>query len=165
MRRIVFRDLGLHDCLQQVEIPRRAADAGHAGALIAEQELGVGPALILLADQVLGGDPDVLQENVVDLVRAVDGDDRTHGDARRFHVDQQERDAGLRLGGGIGPDQAEDPVGVLRQRGPGLVAVDDVVVAIAHRFGANGGEIGAGARLRIALAPPVLAGENPRQEL
>ena len=31
----------------------------------------------------------------------------------------------------IGAHQAEDPVGVLRQRRPGLLAVDDVVVAVA----------------------------------
>jgi hypothetical protein len=147
-----------------VDGARRAADAGHASALIAEQELGVGPALVFLTDQVLDGDADVFQEDVVDLVRAVDGDDRADGHARRLHVDQQERDAGLRLRGWIGADQTKDPVGVLRQRCPGLVPIDNVVIAVTHRLGANGGKIGAGARLRIALAPPVLAGEDTRQE-
>ena len=45
----------------------------------------------------------------------------------RLHVDQQEADARLRLGVGIGADQEEAPVGVLGQRRPGLLAVDDVV--------------------------------------
>ena len=66
---------------------------------------------------------------------------------------------------GVGADQAEYPVGMLRERGPGLVAVDDVMVAVAHRLGAEGSEVGAGAGLGIALAPPVLARENPRQKL
>ena len=65
----------------------------------------------------------------------------------------------------IGAHQAEDPVGMLRQRRPGLVAVDDVVVAVAHRLGADRGKVGARARLRITLAPPVLARENSRQKL
>jgi hypothetical protein len=42
-----------------------------------------------------------------------------HGDARRLHVDQQERNALLLLGLGVGAHQAEDHVGVLAQRGPG----------------------------------------------
>ena len=87
-----------------------------------------------------------------------------HGDARRFHVDQQEGDAGLRLCRRIGADQAKNPVGMLRQRRPGLVAVDDVMVAVAHRLGADRCEVGARARLGITLAPPVLAGEDPRQK-
>ena len=66
--------------------------------------------------------------------------------------------------GRIGAHQAKDPVGMLRQRGPGLVAVDDIMIAVAHRLGADRGEVGARARLGIALAPPVLAGQNPRQE-
>ena len=57
------------------------ADAGDAGALVAEQELGVIPALVFLADQVFNGDLDVVQEHFVDFVAAVDGLDRTHRDA------------------------------------------------------------------------------------
>ena len=155
----------LHDLLEAVQVAGRTADAGHAGTLVAEQEFGVGPALVFLADQVFDRHAHVFEKDVVDLVRTVDGDDRAHGDARRLHVDQQERDAGLRLCRSVGADQAENPVGMLGQRRPGLVAVDDVVVAVAHRLGADRCEVGARARLRIALAPPVLAGENPRQEL
>ena len=152
-------------CLRRSEITRRPADPGHAGTLVAEQEFRVGPALVFLADQILGGDAHVLEEDVIHLVRSVDGDDGPHGDAGRFHVDQQEGDAGLRLCRRIGPHQAEDPVGMLGQRRPGLVAVDDVVIAVAHRLGPDGSKVGAGARFRITLAPPVLAGEDSRQIL
>ena len=84
---------------------------------------------------------------------AVEHDDRPHRDARRLHVDQQEGDAFLRLGVGIGAHQAEDPVAPADKRGPGLLAVDDVVVAFPHRFGAQGREVGTGTRLGVALAP------------
>lgn len=59
--------------------------------------------------------------------------------------------------------QAEHHVGVLGQRGPDLRAVDDVMVAVADRPGLERGEVGTGARFRKALAPPVVAGQDPRQ--
>ena len=73
------------------------ADAGDAGALVAEQKLGVVPALVLLADQILGRHLHVVEEHLVDFVAAVDGLDRAHGDAGRLHVDQQEGNAFLLL--------------------------------------------------------------------
>ncbi len=65
---------------------------------------------------------------------------------------------------GVGAHQAEDPVGVVRERGPDLLAVDDVVVALAHGARLQRREVGAGAGLRIALAPEVLAVVDARQE-
>ena len=97
-------------------------------------------------------------------MRSIDGDDGSHGDAGRFHIDQQERDAGLSLGRRIGPNQAEDPVGMLGQCRPGLVSVDNVVIAVPHGFGADRREVGAGSGLRITLAPPILTGEDSRQK-
>src|SRR6185295_19133230 len=113
---------------------------GHAGPFIAEQELRVGPPLVFLTDQILDRNANVLQKDVVDLVRAIDGDDRTNGHARRLHVDQEKRYAGLRLGRRIGADQTEDPVGVLGQRRPRLVAVDYVMVPVSYRLGPDRGE-------------------------
>ena len=82
-----------------------------------------------------------------------------------LHVDQQERDALLLLRRvRIGAHQAEDPVGVLAERVPGLLAVDDVVVALAFGARLERREVGARARLRIALAPPVFAADDARQE-
>ena len=46
---------------------------GDAGALVAEQELGVVPALVLLADEVLRRHAHVVEEHLVDLAAAVDG--------------------------------------------------------------------------------------------
>ena len=50
--------------------------------------------------------------------------------------------------------EAEDPVGVLAERRPGLLAVDHPVVAVADGGGAQRGEVGAGVGLGEALAPP-----------
>ena len=78
---------------------------------------------------------------------------------------RRKRDALLRARLAAGAHQAEDPVGVLPQRVPGLLSVDDVMIALAHGAGPQRSKIGAGARLGIALAPPVFAGNDPRQEV
>src|SRR5208282_6560246 len=46
---------------------------------------------------------------------------------------------------------------------PDFLAVDDKVVAVLDRASLKRGKIGAGAGLRIALAPDFVAGENLRQ--
>ncbi|MNT44670.1 hypothetical protein D3C72_1812070 [compost metagenome] len=50
------------------------------------------------------------------------------------------------------------------QGGPGLLAIDHVVVAITYGAGLDSGQVRTGARLGIALAPPVLGAENSWQE-
>ena len=83
----------------------------------------------------------------------------------RLHVDQQERDALLPLPGrGIGAHQAEAPIGMVRGRGPDLLAVDDVMVAVASGRGLQRGEVRPGARLGEALAPPIVDIGGARQE-
>ena len=79
-----------------------------------------------------------------------------HRDARRLHVDQQERDAFLLLGVGIGAHEGKDHVGPVRHRRPDLLPVDHIVVAVANRARLEAGEVRAGAGLRVALAPPGL---------
>jgi hypothetical protein len=53
---------------------------------------------------------------------------------------------------------------VMPERGPGLLAVDDVDLAAALGAGLQRGEVGAGTRLAVALAPPDLAAGDARQE-
>ncbi|MNO51578.1 hypothetical protein D3C76_419760 [compost metagenome] len=96
---------------------------------------------------------------------AVEGDDRPHRDARGFHIDQQERNAALLTGLGVGAHQAEHPVGKVRQGGPGFLAVDHVVIALAHCAGFQRRQIRTGTRLGVALAPPVLTGKNSGKEV
>src|SRR3546814_3513670 len=83
--------------LQPLQALLGGGDLGNAGAFVAEQELGVGPALAFLADQVGTRYADGIEENLVDAMTLVDRDDRPHGDAGRFHVDQQEGNA-LQIG-------------------------------------------------------------------
>ena len=142
---------------------------GLATALELEQELGVGPALVLLTDQVFDRHLHIGEEDLVDLVAhrrpsAVDQVDRVERDARRLHVDQQEGDALLTLALVGGADETEYPVGEVCVGRPDLLAVHDVVIALALGPGAQGREVGARARLGISLAPQFLGGRDLRQE-
>ena len=69
------------DALESRQFALGAADAGDVGALVAEQELGVGPALVFIADAILHRHTYVLEPDLVDLVSAVEQRDRPHGDA------------------------------------------------------------------------------------
>ena len=95
---------------------------------------------------------------------AVERLDRAHGHARRFHVDEDEGNAFLLLHGGVGAGEDENPVGILGERRPGLLAVDHPFAALALGGRLQSGEIGAGARLRKALAPPIVDIGDARQE-
>ena len=65
---------------------------------------------------------------------------------------------------GIGAHQAEDPVGAVRLRRPGLLSVHQVLVAAQLGGGAQVREVRARARLRIALAPHLLRAQHRAQE-
>ncbi|MCY1436386.1 hypothetical protein D9M71_525100 [compost metagenome] len=94
----------------------------------------------------------------------IKGDDRPHADAGSSHVNQQKADAALLLGLWIGAYQAEHPVGVVRHGSPGFLAADHIMITVAHRASPQAGQVGTGARFRIALAPPVFGAENIGQK-
>jgi hypothetical protein len=75
---VVPHAFGLGDALEALQLALGAVHVGDVGALVAEQVLGVGPALVLLADQVLGRHLDVVEKDLVDLAFAVQQLDRAH---------------------------------------------------------------------------------------
>src|SRR4029450_10125343 len=68
------------------------------------------------------------------------------------------------LASGLVRTRQKDPVTPMSERRPGLLAVDNVVVALAHCPSAQGREIGAGTRLGVALAPRHLGAADAGQE-
>ena len=76
----------------------------------------------------------------------------------------QHRNAAVLLGFGVGARCQPDLVGVGDQAGPHLLAVDHVVVAVAHRGGAQVGQVGAGPGLGVADGEVQLAGCDLGQE-
>ena len=86
---------------------------------------------------------------------------------REPHVDQEDREpAGARLDllARRGARDQQQQIGMLGARGPDLLAVDDVVVAFAHRGGAQIERVGARGRLGDAEGlQPQLARRDLRQ--
>ena len=130
-----------------------------------EEELGAGPALIFFIDTIFSRNADVLQPNFVHFMLPTQGDDRTHGHARRLHVDQKEANAFLLLGVRIGTHKEEAPIGMLGHCRPGLLTIDDIMVPITDRAGAQGSKVRARTGFGIALAPPILTRQDAGQEL
>src|SRR6185436_15022351 len=64
---------------------------------------------------------------------------------------------------GIGARDQEAVVGIMRARGPDLLAVDDPVVALLFRARTQARDVGAAGRLGEQLAPDMFAGGELRQ--
>ncbi len=87
--------------------------------------------------------------------------DRPHGDAGCAHVDDEVRDPAVLLGRRIGAGEQDPVLGDVGERRPDLLAVHDVLVAVALGAGRQRREVAAGARLAEQLAPELGAGEDP----
>ena len=83
-----------------------------------------------------------------------------------FIVHEQARDAAVLavLGGGVGAYQQDHPLRDRRERGPDLLAVDHVVIAVAQRAALQRRQVAARSRLGVAGAPLVLAVEDVGDE-
>ena len=112
---------------------------------MAEGSVGHLPATAQRPDQVLGGHPDVGQEDLVEVevVAVVHARERPAGHPGRVGGNQQCADPLVFGRVGIGADEGEQHVGVVRAGRPDLLTVDDEVVAVAHRTRAQAGEVGA----------------------
>src|SRR5262249_9568021 len=124
-----------------------------------------GPATMKGTDQVLLWHNHVLEERLTESERLPGCEHRFGLEPGTPHVDEEEADAGLLLGGGVGADQTEDPVGMLRMGRPGLLPVDDeVALAVVLGTRLERGEVATGVRLRVTLAPDLVARQDLRKE-
>src|SRR5581483_3390739 len=144
---------------------RRVARVRDQRALVLEQRLGDGPPLPRSTDEVFRRHAHRLEERLAERRRARDQPDRPRRDPRRRHVDEQEADTLVLRRARVGAHQAEHPVRLIGVRGPDLLAVDDVRIAVEDGARLQAGEIGAGARLAVALAPADPAARDRRQVL
>ena len=88
--------------------------------------------------------------------------DRPHGDAGAVHVDEERGDAPVCRLGRPGPRQEDAALGVLRQAGPHLLAVDPPAVVRLRGPAGQRAEVAPGARLGEPLAPDLVAAQQPR---
>jgi hypothetical protein len=103
----------------------------------------------LLAEPVLGRHADVVERERRRVGRALAHllEVLLDHDPGRAHLDDERRHPAA-AGGRIGLGEDDRPLGVARVRDERLRAVEDVVVAVAHRGGAQRGDVGARPRLR-----------------
>ncbi len=132
-------------------------------ALEPQGHVGDAPAVVLLTDSVGDGDAGVVEEYLAEVALAVDRPHRPDLDAGLVHVEDQPRDPFVLGCVGIGADEQLAIVGHVGACAPDLLAVDDVLVAVPHRAGAQRREVRAGLGFREALAPHVLAPQDARE--
>ena len=96
--------------------------------------------------------------------RLSSGNGRTR-DARRLHVDDHDADAAVLRRVGVGAHEAEAVVGVVRSRGPDLLAADHEVVAVHLGARRQAGEVAARAGLAHSQAPGDLGAQRRQQVL
>ena len=144
-----------------VDPSRRAGSDGHP--FVHEHGGGHVPAVVEIAEEVIGRDPHVREEDLVEMHAAVDLMDRTYLDSVGVHRYHEHRDSCV-LGHvrvGAGDDHAV--FAHMRQRRPDLLAVHDPFVAIALSPRLEAGDVGPRARLGEHLAPHVLGRDVARQ--
>ena len=132
-------------------------------ALVHERRDADLPALVDAPEDLRLVDAHVVEEDLVELGIARDLPERLHRDARELHVEQKVGDPLVPGRAGVGPREQHHPVGHLGERGPYLLAVDDPGLAVSDRARLERGEVGARVRLGVALAPDLLAREDPRR--
>src|SRR5215203_4923337 len=136
-----------------------------ARALVRQAAVGYPPAVVHLADDVLRGDADVVEEDLVEVGGPGDLPQRTQIDARRAHVEGERGDSTVLGSLGVGAREQVAHVRVLAVGRPDLLAGDHVLVAVADRTGLQRREVAPCAGLAEQLAPDVLAAADPWQEV
>src|SRR6185437_1827737 len=136
----VAADISLGDLVQAAQVGAAEGSAPRIAALSValelQQALSDGPATMERTHQILFGDLHVGEEGLAERRVAADQTDRPRLDSRRLHVDQEKGNAFV-LARVVGADQAETPIGILRTRGPDLLAVDEEVIALVDRLRAQ----------------------------
>src|SRR5204863_8168616 len=112
----------------------------------------------LLLHEIFGRRRSVGEDGLSKVARLVHEGDRAHGDVGRLYVHEREGDAVLALFRlGVGTHEAEGPVAVVPERGPDLLAGDEVRITVAHGARLERGQVGAGTRLGVALHAQIVA--------
>ena len=123
------------------------------------------PAAVQRAEQAVGGQLDVGEEDLVELRAARHLLERADVDAGQVHRAQEERDAVVLGRLGVRPGHQDAPAADPPARAPDLLAVDDEAVAVALGPRRQAAEVAAGAGLGEQLAPHLVAVERRPQVL
>jgi hypothetical protein len=120
------------------------------------------PPIAALAEEVLLGHDDVVEEELAELRVAGDLGHGPQLDAGRAHVHDQHRDAAVRGHGLIRAGEHPAPPRELAPGHPCLLSTEDEVVVALDGARAQRREVGSGLRLGEPLAPDLLGREDRR---
>jgi hypothetical protein len=141
--------------------PHRLRDT--AASLEAQSRHRDLPAAALLTEDICDRDPDAGEEHLGETVRTVQLAKWPNLHAGAVHWDHQ-KSQGLMSGRRVsGAHQSEHPVRPCAEGSPDLLAVDDVLVAVADRTSPYRGQVAARLGLGEPLAPHVFTAQYPRQ--
>ena len=144
--------------------PETVAHASGRVALVEEQGVGDGPAVVLLANEVLEGEYDVVEVFLEEVGGPpVYPDDGSDGHFRVLQGHGQHRETLMFRNFPVGPGQAHSVVGLACTRAPHFRSVDHPGLAVADRPGHGPGHVRTPGGLREQLDPYLLAAEDPRQ--
>ena len=129
-------------------------------ALEAQRHVGDAPAVVLGTDTIRDRHARVVEEHFAEVALAVDRAHRPHVDTRLVHIEDQPRDALVLRRVGIGAYEQFAVVGDVGASTPDLLAVDDVLIAVALGARAQRSEIRPGAGFREALTPHTVAAQD-----
>ena len=101
------------------------------GPFEAGKHVDHGPAVIFLSHDLVGRDMYVIKINFVVDVGAIHVGDTFDGNALGFHIAEHESEVLMLLGIGIGPVYTESPVRPVGAGIPGLLTVDNILIALA----------------------------------
>ena len=121
----------IHQILGRRAHPPQRPLARERHTLVAERDLGQLPSAVLGPDEMVGRDPHVGQEHLVEGVLARHVDERPDVDPRRIHGADEVADPHVLGGRRIGAGEQDPPLGDVRVARPHLLPVDDPVVAVA----------------------------------
>ena len=133
------------------------------GALVHERRQRDLPAVALAPEQVRIGDPCLLDEQLVELRLAGDLTQRADLDVVLLHVHQEVAETLVLRRLGVGPRDEHAPLRVLGAARPHLLTGDDPLIAALDRARLQRREVRAGLRLREALTPDLIAGDDRRE--
>ena len=120
------------------------------------------PAVAFLAQQGGVGKERVLEDYLIEMVFAGQGDDRAYGDPRRVvQIHQELADTAMAFLGRAGAAEQDHVVRFVGEAGPDLGAVDEVAALDLRRLGADGCEVGPDIGLAHANAEEGFAGGDP----
>src|ERR1700733_9930379 len=131
-------------------------------ALVHQRAHGDVPAVVHFAEDVFSGHPHVAEEKLVEFGFARHLAQGANFDAGRFHIDEEDGEAFVFRGGGVGAHDEFAPIADPAVAGPNFLPADEVVVAVEDCLGLQTGEIGAGVWLGKSLAPDFFGAENFR---